>query len=191
MLALQCLAISTAITRVLRKACANGRADTGSWSGSNCWIGTEHADSRAKLRSTKRDHVLADVAGDDLPMLRVGVSQNVLNEIVAILVAGDINEWNSRTIKTTFADAIQVTTQKFNATYLQALFDHLRRKLVHAVFRSISNDMISGTTAISWSTMLANMLDAPISKLAVGDNVNAGKYLFDTRTLAKWLVHSV
>jgi hypothetical protein len=36
--------------------------------------------------------------------------------------------------------------------------------------------------------MLANMLDAPISKLAVGDNVNAGKYLFDTGTLVKWLV---
>jgi hypothetical protein len=50
--------------------------------------------------------MLADVASDDLSMLRVGVSQNVLNEIVAILVAGNINEWNSRTIKATFADAI-------------------------------------------------------------------------------------
>jgi hypothetical protein len=48
--------------------------------------------------------------------------------------------------------------------------------------------MISGTTAISRSAMLANMLDAPISKLAVGDYVNAGKYLFDTGTLVKWLV---
>jgi len=45
--------------------------------------------------------------------------------------------------------------------------------------------MISGTTAISRGAMLANMLDAPVSKLAVSDNVNAGKYLFDTGTLAK------
>ena len=52
--------------------------------------------------------MLPDVAGDDLPMLRVGVCQNVLDEIVAVLVAGNINEWNSRTIKTTFADSIQV-----------------------------------------------------------------------------------
>jgi hypothetical protein len=110
MLALQYLAISTAITRILGKACTNGRANTRSWSGSNCWIGTEHADSGAKLGSTKRDHMLPDVAGDDLPMLRVGVSQNVLDEIVAVLVTGNINEWNSRTIKTTFADSIQVAT---------------------------------------------------------------------------------
>jgi hypothetical protein len=190
MLAPQRLAISTAITRVLRKACANGRADTRSWSGSNCWIGTEHADSGAKLGSAQRDHVLADVASDNLPMLRVGVSQNVLNEIVAILVAGNINKWNSRTIKTTFADAIKVATQKLDATYLQALLHYFRRKLVHAVFRGISNDMINGTTAISRSAMLANMLDAPVSKLAVSDNINAGKYLFDTGTLAKLLVRS-
>ena|SRR5277367_2183054 len=110
MLALQYLAISTTITRILRKACTNGRTNTRSWSGSNCWIGTQHADSGAKLGSAKRDHMLPDVAGDDLPMLRVGVSKNVLDEIVAVLVAGNINEWNSRTIKTTFADSIQVAT---------------------------------------------------------------------------------
>lgn len=119
------------------------------------------------------------------------MSQNVLNEIVAILVAGNIDEWNSRTIKTTFADAIQVATQKLDATYLQTLLDNFRRKLVHAVFRSISNDMINGTTAISRSTMLTNMLDAPISKLAVSDNINACKYLFDTGTLVNGLVHSI
>ena len=50
--------------------------------------------------------------------------------------------------------------------------------------------MINGTTAISWSAMLANMLDAPVSKLAVSDNINVGKYLFDTGTLAKLLVRS-
>lgn len=127
--------------------------------------------------------MLSDMAGDNLPMLRVRVSQNVLNKIVAILVAGNINEWNSRTVKTTFTDAIQVATQKLDTTYLQALLDHFGRKLIHAVFRSISNDMISGTTAISWSSMLADVLDAPISKLAVSDNVNAGKHLFNTGTL--------
>ena len=48
--------------------------------------------------------------------------------------------------------------------------------------------MISGTTAVSRSAVLANVLDAPVSKLAVSDNINASKYLFDTGTLVKWLV---
>ncbi len=130
--------------------------------------------------------MLPNMAGDDLPMLRIGVSEDVLDEIIAVLITGNVNKGNTRTVKTTFAHTIQVTTQELNATYLQALLDHFRCKLVHAVFRCISNDMIGCTTAIRRSAVLTNVLDAPVSKLAVCDNVNAGKYLFNTGTL----VHS-
>jgi hypothetical protein len=184
MLALQCLAVSTTITRVLGKAGANGRADAWTRSGSNRWVGTEHTDSRTKLGSAKRDHVLPDVACDDLSMLRIGVSQDVLNEIIAILIAGNVNKWNAGTIKTTFAYTTQVATQKLDTSYFQALLYHFRCELVHAVLGCISNNMISCTTAISRSAMLTNVLDAPVSKLAVSDNVNAGKHLFNTRPLA-------
>jgi len=34
--------------------------------------------------------------------------------------------------------------------------------------------MVDGTATISWSAMLADMLDAPVAKLTVGDNIDAG-----------------
>jgi hypothetical protein len=55
--------------------------------------------------------------------------------------------------------------------------------LVHAVLGSIANDMFGGTAAISWGSMLTDMLNAPISKLAMGDNVDAGKNLLNARAL--------
>ena len=110
-----CLAISTTIARRLRRANArvwktDSRANTRTRAGLDSRVGAEHANSRAKFGSTERNHVLSDVLSNNLTMLRVGVRENVLDEIVAVLVAGNINEWNSRTIKTTFADSIQVAT---------------------------------------------------------------------------------
>lgn len=70
------------------------------------WIGAKHANSRPKLGSTERYHMLADVLGNDLPMLRVGVSENVLNEVVAVLITRDIDQGNARAIETALTDTI-------------------------------------------------------------------------------------
>jgi len=43
--------------------------------------------------------------------------------------------------------------------------------------------MVNGSTTISWSTVLANVLNAPIAKLAMGDNVNASKDLLNAGAL--------
>ena len=68
------------------------------------WVAAEHAYSRAKLRTAQGDHmfarenltmafccqieeVLPDVRSNDLAMVRIGVSENVLNEVIAILIA--------------------------------------------------------------------------------------------------------
>jgi hypothetical protein len=127
--------------------------------------------------------MLANMARNDLPVLRIGVSQYVLNKVIAILITGDIDEGNSRTVESTLTDAIQITTQKLYTTYFEALFDNLGSELIHAVFRSISNDMINSTAAVSWSAMLADMLDTPVAKLTVGHDIDACKYLFNARTL--------
>jgi len=83
----------------------------------------------------------------------------------------------------TLADTIEITTQKINSTYLKTLLDNLRGKLVHAVLGCITDDMVNGSTTISWSTVLANVLNAPIAKLAMGDNVNASKDLLNAGAL--------
>jgi hypothetical protein len=43
--------------------------------------------------------------------------------------------------------------------------------------------MVDGTAAILRSTMLADVLDAPVAKLAMGDNVNVGKDLLNAGAL--------
>ncbi len=55
--------------------------------------------------------------------------------------------------------------------------------MIHGVFSGVTKNMINGAATISWQSMLANMLDAPIAELPVCDNVNACQNLVDTGTL--------
>lgn len=61
--------------------------------------------------------------------------------------------------------------QKFRTSDLQAFLDNLGCKLIHAVVNGTVEDMVGSSTLIERGTVLANMLDAPISKLAVRENV--------------------
>src|SRR5450432_3961204 len=179
------LTISTTVAWNLGYTRANdgSGSDTRSRSGSNCRVGTEHANSRAELGPTKRHHMLSNMASNYLSMLRIGVSQDVLNKIVAILITGNIDQRDARTIQTAFTNTIQVAAKKLDAPNLETLFNNLRGELIHAVLSSKSDDMISCTAAISWSAMLANMLDAPVAELAVSYDINACQHLFNARTL--------
>ena len=49
-------------------------------------VATEHGNAGAVLGTTKRDHVLPNMAADKLAMMRAAVGQDVLNEIVAKLI---------------------------------------------------------------------------------------------------------
>ena len=87
---------------------------TGARTSSICWIAAEHAHTRAKLGATERDHVFAvdvslvdsspglsrqlsgrsqdplpNVRSHNLTMLSIGMSEDVLDEVVAVLVARD------------------------------------------------------------------------------------------------------
>lgn len=120
---------------------------------------------------------------DDLSMLRVGVGEDILNEVVAVLVTRNIDQWNARTIKATLADTVEVATEKVNTTNLETFLNNLRSKLVHAVLGRVPDDMVNCPAAISWGSVLTNMLDAPVAKLAVGNNINASKNLFNAGPL--------
>jgi hypothetical protein len=43
--------------------------------------------------------------------------------------------------------------------------------------------MVDGAAAISWCTMLTDVLDAPVTKLAMRNDVNASKDLFNAWAL--------
>lgn len=127
--------------------------------------------------------MLADVASNELSVLWVGMGQNVLNEVVTILITGDVDQWDTRTIETTFADPIKVAAEKVGTTNLEALLNNLGSKLIHAVLGGIADDMIDGSAAISWGTVLTDVLDAPVAELTMSNNINATKDLLNARSL--------
>lgn len=127
--------------------------------------------------------MLANVSSNDLTVLRIGMSEDVLDEVVAILVTRNVDEWNTGTIHTPLADSIEIAAQEFGATNLEALFNDLGSKLVHRVLRCVPNHMIDGTATVCRSTVLTNVLDTPIAELAVSHNVDVQKNFLDAGTL--------
>ena len=127
--------------------------------------------------------MLANMGGDNLSMLRVGVGEDVLNEVVTILVTGDVDKWNTRAIKTALADTIEIAAKKVHAANLETLLNNLGGKLIHAVFRRVADDMVNCSATISWSAMLTDVLNAPITELTMGDDVNTCKYFLNARAL--------
>jgi hypothetical protein len=88
-------------------------------------IGAEHTDARAKLGAAQRDHVLADVSCHNLAMLWAGMGKDILDQVIAVLVAGDVDERNARAIHTSLTNAVKVPAKKLRATNLETLLDHL------------------------------------------------------------------
>lgn len=150
------------------------RPDARTRSGCNRVVGAEHADTRTKLGPSERDHVLPNMGSNHLSVLRSSVIENPLDKIVAVLVAGNIDQWNTSAISTAFTDAVKVPTKEVSTTNLEALFDDLGCKLICAILGSVPNDMINCSTTVRRSAMFANMLNAPIPKLAMGDDVDIG-----------------
>lgn len=146
-------------------------------------IGAEHTNARAKLGAAEGDHVLANMGSNNLAVLGVGMGENVLDQIVTVLIAGDIDERNTRTIHTPFANAVKVSAKKLRATNLQALLDDLGRKLIHAILGSKMNDMVNGPASVARGAMLADVLDAPVSELAVSYNVDVGENFLNAGAL--------
>ena len=183
-----CLAISTTIARRLRRANArvwktDSRTNTRTRAGLDSRVGAEHTNSRAKFGSTERNHVLSDVLSNNLTMLRVGVRENVLDEIVAVLITGDVDQWNTRTVETTLTNTIKIAAEEVDTTNLEALLNDLGSKLIHAILRGVADDMVNCPATISWGTMLADVLDAPVAKLAMSNDVNACQNFFNARAL--------
>lgn len=127
--------------------------------------------------------MLADVSSDHVSVLGIGVGQDVLNEVIAILVAGNVDQRNAWTVETTLADSVKISAKKLRASDLEAFLNDLGRELIHGVLRSIPNDMVNGTAAVRRGTMFANMLDAPVAKLAVRHDVDVGEDFLNTWAL--------
>jgi hypothetical protein len=123
------------------------------------------------------------MGSDNLPMLGSSIVEDPLDEVVAVLVTRNVNQRDASAVSTSFTNAVQVARKKIAAPDLETLLDNLGSELVSAILRCISNNMVNGSAAVRGGTVFADVLDAPVSKLAVGNNVNVGKHFFDARTL--------
>jgi hypothetical protein len=138
--------------------------------------------------------------GNDVTVLWIGVGQYVLNEVIAVLVACNfclsvtdfvetnenertINERNAWTVGTSFTNSGEVAFEKVRTSDLEAFLDDLGSKLIHAVLGSVTKDVINSVTTVRWQPMLADMLNAPVAKLSVSNNIDACEDLVDARTL--------
>jgi hypothetical protein len=102
-----------------------------------------------------------------------------------------VNQRHPWSISTPGAHARKIAVQKLGAAYLQTLLDNLRCKLIHAIVNRPKEDMLNSTASIVRSTMFANMLDTPISELAMGEHVNFGYHFFNGRSLDVLLAWSL
>jgi hypothetical protein len=125
--------------------------------------------------------VLSDVLSHNLTVLGVGVRENVLDEIVAVLVAGDVDQWDARTIETAFTDSIKIAAEEVNTANLEALLNDLGCKLVHAILRSIADDMVNGSAAVSWGTWIG------VSRCAGSCGSMRGQRVLNAQKLARHL----
>ena len=179
---------------------ARGHACGWAGTGGHSWVAAQHSNARAVLGTPKRHHVLADVAADDLTVVRVAIGEDVLDEVISELVASDyeyvsirtsttiearltVDQGHAGTVRTTFADALQVLVHEVGVTNLQALLNHLGGILIHAVLSCKAKDVVDGTAAISRGTMLADVLNAPVAELAMSNDIDTSEDFVDARTL--------
>jgi hypothetical protein len=123
------------------------------------------------------------MSGDNLTMLSGCVGENVLNKVVTILIAGNVDERDARTINTALADTIKISAQELWPSYLQTLLHDFGGKLIGAVLCGVANDMVNGAASISRGPMFADVLDAPVAKLPMSHDVNVGENLLNARAL--------
>ena len=127
--------------------------------------------------------MLPDMSCNNFSVLWLGVVENPLDQVVAVLIAGNIDQRNAGAVTTTFANPVEIASKEVSTANLQTLLHYFRSELISAVFSSIADNMINGSTAIGRATMLTDVLNAPVSELAMGHNVDIGKDFFDAESL--------
>ena len=127
--------------------------------------------------------MLSNVNGNLFSLLLVSIHENPLDEIVAILITSNVNERDAWSIWMGSGDDIEITIKKLNATNLEALLDDLGGILVDAVAISVDENVVNDPTLVGRSTVLAQVLDAPITELAMGNEINVRDDFFNSGTL--------
>jgi hypothetical protein len=96
-------------------------------------VAAEHSHSRSELGSPERYHVLADVDSNLLTLVVMRVHENPLNEVIAVLVPSDVNQWDARAIWKSSGDDPKIAIQELRTTNLETFLNYLGSELIDAV----------------------------------------------------------
>jgi hypothetical protein len=96
-------------------------------------IAAKHGNTRTKLGTSKRNHVLSDMDGNLLALVMMSVHQDPLNEIIAVLITSNIDEGNAWAVWMSSCDNSKVSIQKLWSTNLETLLNHFGSELIHTV----------------------------------------------------------
>lgn len=138
--------------------------------------------------------MLPNMSCDDFSVLGRSIVENPLDEVVSVLIARNVDERDASSVAATLANSIKIASEKLGTANLETLFDDLGGKLIGTVLGGVANNMVNSSAAIRRSTMLANVLDAPVSELAMSHNVDVRQNLFDAGTLrdvSLYLLHEL
>lgn len=128
--------------------------------------------------------MFADVYGHLFTLVVMRIHQDPLDEIVAVLVPCNVDEGDARSIWPRGSDDPKISIQEVQSANLEALLDNLGGKLVDAVVIRVRENVVDDTTLVRRRAVFAQVLNTPITKLAVGNKVNVGNDFFDRRALS-------
>lgn len=96
-----------------------------------------------------------------------------------------IDERNARAVWTPLAHAVEITLEEVGSANLETLLNHFGSELIHAVADGMTENVLNSAAAVGRLALLANVLNAPVSELATGDDIDSSKNLVDARALRR------
>lgn len=99
------------------------------------------------------------------------------------MVASDVDEWNTWTFRVRSGDDREVTVEKVHTSNLKAFLHDFGGILIDAVAVSIGKNMVNDPALVLWFSVLAQVLNAPVSELTMSNEVNVVNDFIDGRSL--------
>lgn len=127
--------------------------------------------------------MLADVDSDLLALVSMGIHQDPLDQVVAVLIPSNVDERNAGTIWTSSGDDTQILIQELVTANLEAFLNNLGRELINAVVIRVVEDVVDNAALVRRRAVLAEVLDTPVAELTMRNEINVGDHLFDGRAL--------
>lgn len=90
-----------------------------------------------------------------------------------------IDQRNARSIRATSGHSSEIIVEERGTTNLEQFLNNLGRVLIRAIISSTKENMLRSSTLVRRGTMFTDVLDAPITKLAIGEFIDLYQYLFD------------